>query len=326
MQTNLSTLMIPEDAFTDFAKNTLEPWVESDFTKGKFKSFDGTNIAYYYNINPDEKASVVICHGMGEFFVKYYEISYIFYNMGYSVFYIDHRGFGFSDRAVEQFDHIYVKSYDEYVGDFKEFMDQIVTKKSKTDNYVLFAHSMGGGIGTLFLEENSDYFKCAVLSSPMHKMNLGKFKPWQTKLISAIMKAIGKGNDIIPGQKEFDGVNVWETSSSASKARYDFQFNKRLEVPEYTTYGGTYAWINASIKATDKLTANASKVKTPVLLCEAGKDKLVDNEGHKLFVDATDNTTYKIFPECKHEIFNGVQEAREEYWECVFDYLDSQLG
>ncbi len=326
MNNDLAKLMITEEDFTDFAKNTLEPWIENDFTKGHFTSFDGTKIAYYYNINPDEKASIVISHGMGEFFVKYYEIAYIFYHMGYSVFFIEHRGFGFSDRAVPELDHIYVESYNEYVEDFRQNMEQIVKPNAKTDNYILFAHSMGGAIGTLFLEKYSNYFKCAVLSSPMHRMVLGKFKPWQVKLICSTMTAIGKGNNIVPGQREFDGINIWEKSSSVSKTRYDFQFNKRLEVPEYTTYGGTHAWTIASIKATDRLLKNASYVTTPVLLCEAGRDRLVDNEGHRIFIERTgDYVTYKIFPEAKHEIFNGDEKTREEYWTCVFDYIDSQL-
>ena len=326
MREDVAQILISEEEFRDVADNKLVPWIEKDFTKGKVTSFDGTRLAYYYNINPDEKASVVICHGMGEFFPKYYEMSYYFYNMGYSVFFIEHRGFGFSDRAVEQLDHIYVKSYSEYVDDFHEYMDKIVTKQSKTKKYVLFAHSMGGCIGTLFLEKYPEYFKTAILSSPMHRMSLGKFKPWQVKIISAIMVAIGKDNDIVPGQKEFDGVNVWETSSSISKARYDFQFDKRLEVPEYTTYGGTYAWTRASIKASNQCLADAGKIKIPILLCEAGLDTLVDNDGHTVFVASTDNTTLRAFPESKHEIFNGTPKIREEYWNEVFDYIDSNIG
>ena len=326
MREDIKSLMISDEEFDNIMNNTIEPWIDSDFTKKHFNSFDGTDLACYYNVNPDEKAAVVFCHGMGEFFPKYYELSYYFYNMGYSVFFIEHRGFGFSERAVERLDHIYVRSYGDYVDDFREFMEQIVKPNSKTGNYVLFAHSMGGAVGSLFLEMYPDYFKTAVLCSPMHKMKLGQFKPWQVKFISKIMVMFGQGDKIVPGQKEFDGVNVWETSSSMSKVRYDHQFNKRLKVPEYTTYGGTYAWTRASILATDTIFKYISDIKTPILLCEAGKDRLVDNEGHKRFVEATPNTTYKIFPESKHEIFNATADIREEFYNTVFDYLDAQLS
>ena len=87
---------------------------------------------------------------------------------------------------------------------------------------------------------------------------MGKFKPWQVKLVSNICALFGQSKKLASGQKRFDGINVWEKSSSMSKARYDYQFDKRLSVPEYTTYGGTFAWAKASVKATSKCMKNAS--------------------------------------------------------------------
>ena len=79
-------------------------------------------------------------------------------------------------------------------------MKQIVTKESKSKQYVLFAHSMGGCISTLFMEKYLNYFKCAILSSPMHEMKLGKFKPWQVELISGICGVFGQDKKLASGQ------------------------------------------------------------------------------------------------------------------------------
>ena len=46
-----------------------------------------------------------------------------------------------------------MKSYQEYVKDLHVFVDGIVKKRSKSGELYLFAHSMGGAIGALFLEE-----------------------------------------------------------------------------------------------------------------------------------------------------------------------------
>lgn len=318
----INSLMIQEVDFRKTMEEKVEPWVKAEFTTGKFESYDGTKIAYYYNVNPEEKATVVIVHGFGEFFPKFYEMAYYFYHMGYSVFFLEHRGYGYSDRAVPEYDHIYVKSYDEYVLDLKEYMDQIVMKESKTKKCYLFSHSMGGCISSLFLEEYQNYFEKAVLSSPLHKMDFGGFKEWQVKMLAGFSKILGWNNKIIPGQREFDGINVWEKSSSVSKARYDYQFDKRLEIKEYQTYGGTYAWVRATLKATDKCLENASKIEIPLLLCEAGKDTLVDNLGHEMFVKQAKNVQYEKFPESKHEIFNGADDVRDDYFERVFAFLD----
>ena len=64
MREDIAKLLISEADFREFAENTIEPWIDKDFTKGKVTSFDGTRLAYYYNVNPDEKASIVMCHGM----------------------------------------------------------------------------------------------------------------------------------------------------------------------------------------------------------------------------------------------------------------------
>lgn len=62
----------------------------------------------------------------------------------YSVFFIEHRGHGFSDRAdcIHEWDRVYVKDYGEYVQDMHEFMEQVVKKHSLTHKYYLYAHSM----------------------------------------------------------------------------------------------------------------------------------------------------------------------------------------
>ena len=79
----------------------------------------------------------------------------------------------------------------------------------------------------------------------------------------------------VPGQKGFDHVYVFETSSSTSEPRYAYIFNQREQVPQYTSYGGTYAWTRASIKATKQIARDAGKVQIPVLLCQAGRDTMV---------------------------------------------------
>lgn len=325
MNSDIKSLMITEDNFTHVMHKTIEPWVDSEFTKGHFMSYDGASIAYYYIINPDEKASIVISHGFCEFFPKYYELAYIFYNMGYSVFFIEHRGHGMSHRDALDIDLVHIDSYSQYVEDLHEFVEHIVIPESKSKKYVLFAHSMGGCIATLFLEKYGDFFRCAILSSPMHKMILGRFKPWQVIAVGRALKVVGRDNKLASGQKRFDGVNIWQQSSSMSKARYDFQFDKRLNIEEYTTYGSSFAWARESLKATEKCLKDASDIKTPILLCEAGLDTLVDNEGHRIFVDKTDNTTYKIFPKSKHEIFNATDDIREEYYKTVFSYIEEHI-
>lgn len=48
---------------------------------------------------------------------------------------------------------INVENFDYYVEDFKKFIDEIVIPDSRNKKLLLFAHSMGGCIGTVFFRE-----------------------------------------------------------------------------------------------------------------------------------------------------------------------------
>ena len=121
-----------EEDFQNKMDTIVKPFLQEHLQEGYFNSYDGTKIHYSYLLNPQERATIVISHGFCEFVGKYHEIMYYFYEEGYSVFFIDHRGHGFSQRFVSQLDKVHIRSYDEYVGDLKAFMDQIVSEKSLT--------------------------------------------------------------------------------------------------------------------------------------------------------------------------------------------------
>lgn len=192
-------------------------------------------------------------------------------------FLLEHRGHGFSQRYVQDPDRVYVKSYQEYVSDLKAFLDQVVRKEMRSRNMFLFAHSMGGAIGALFLEEYPSYFKKAVLSSPMMQMNFGKIPEWEVKFLVFWSRIAHWNTGYVPGQHGFDGSYGFEGSSCLSKARYDYVFRLRKEVPEYTTYGGTYAWTRASIQATREIAKSGKGRYTGALV--AGRQRFYGKAG-----------------------------------------------
>ena len=67
-------------------------------------------------------------------------------------------------------------------------------------------------------------------------------------------------------------------------------------------------------------------ITTPVLLCQAGKDRLVRLEGQDAFDRACDKVTLIRFPESRHEIYNATDEIREPYFKAVISYFDAYAG
>lgn len=320
-KTKLDSLLIEDEEFLDAMHNVVEPFLKDNLREGFITNMEGMRLHYAYLLNPNEEASVVVSHGFCEFIGKYHEIMYYLYHMGYSVFFMDHRGHGFSDGRIEDPDCVYVRKYDSYVEDFNLFIEQVVVPQSITKRLFLYAHSMGGGIGTLYLEQYPEVFEKAVLSSPLMAMNTGKFSTRFVHALTTGAMLTGRLKKYIPGQHGYDGVNVFETSSALSRPRYEYVFNMRGAVLEYRTYGASMAWIRASLAATKKLRKNIGMITIPVLLCQAGRDSMVLPWAHEYAAAHSHNIRLERFPESKHEIFNATKEIRRSYYDAVFGYL-----
>jgi lysophospholipase len=81
----------------------------------------------------------------------------------------------------------------------------------------------------------------------------------------------------------------------------------------------------ASLRAVRKLHKNAKLVDTPVLLFQAGNDKTVKPGGQKRFAKKSKNTKLVVITDSKHEIYNGNDIIRKEYYHKIFSFLDKQL-
>ncbi len=322
---NSPDFFLGEEDYENRMKSEVEVFCREHMEKGDFQSFDGAKIHYDYVIHPQERAAIVISHGFCEFVGKYYEMIYYYYKCGYSVFFINHRGHGYSQRFVKEPDYVYVKDFNEYVEDLHIFMEQAAAEKSKTHKYLLYCHSMGGAIGGLFLEQYPQYFSSAVLSSPMLEMFFTRFDLVKAHLALAWAHMAGWMGRLIPGQNGFDGEYDFAGSCGDSEPRYAYVLQMRREVTEFQMSGGTFAWSGASLKAMKKARKNADKVLIPVLMFQAGKDDLVSPGGQEIFAKRSAHTKIEYFPESKHEIYNAIGEMRMKYYGKVLEFYEEQV-
>ena len=310
--------------FETYLNNEIKPWLKDNVHRATIFTEDELHLSSYYAINPNEKASIVIVHGFCEFFGKYHEVAYKFYNEGYSVFFLELRGHGKSDREYPFDDQrVHVDNFDNYVEDVNAFIDQVVKPLSKTNKLFLFSHSMGGAVSSLYLEKYPDIFKCAVLSAPMMKINFGRFPSWTVTAISELYKARDKALDFAIGQHAFTGSYGFEKSNSMDRDRYIYQFYQRVENKDYQTWGSTIGWVNAAINADEELMKNANKVKTPILLLQAEKDVMVENDAQNEFAKKSQMTTLLEFKDAKHELYNGTPEIMKEFYSAVLDFYNA---
>lgn len=310
--------------YAEWTENIIRPWLRDHVKETETTASDGVRIRGYYALHPQEKASVLMIHGFCEFFGKYHETAYRFYEAGYSVFFAELRGHGKSERTQQSVPgSVHVDSFSEYLDDVRSFIDQVVEKYSVTGDLFLYAHSMGGCVGALLLENYPSYFRCGVLSSPMLRMDFGRVPETAVRAMAVYADLRNTMDQFAPGQHSFTGEYQFENSGALSPERYMYQFDQRLRDPDYQTWGGTLGWVKAARDASVKAVRNAPDLKVTVLLCQAGGDTVVDNAGQNEFALLSDHVVMRRYEKSKHEIFNAGDEEREEYYRDILTFFAS---
>ena len=297
----------------DLLKRTIVKKINSFYASGVEGIFVGEkNIGIYYKYflqdsRNSEKGAIVISSGRTEAAVKYKELIYDLYKNGYSIYIHDHRGQGLSDRMIPNRDMGYIDNFQNYVKDLKQFYNSII-KRNNHKKYYLLAHSMGGAIGMLYLEQYPNDFNAAAFSSPM----LGLSFP--TCLVIDFLTndkpeyAMGH-TDYINGIESFEKNTI-----TNSEIRYNRMLKVYEENPKARLGGATYEWVNKSCKAFDEIFENYKNVKTPLILFSGGEEMIVDPSAHNKFIDMLSengNNAKGYFVEnAKHELFIAQDEAR----------------
>lgn len=323
---NLGIKLIKDVNYDEYMENENPRWRSECVEQCDFSSFDGLNLRYYHASQgkwKEPKGCIVMLHGYCGFWGKFHEVAHFFWQAGFDVFFLEQRGHGYSGRQIDDKDMVHVMDYADYIADVKTFMDKIVMPSAGNLPKIIYAHSMGGAIAALFLEEHPEYFDSAVLSSPMFSIKTGNTPKIAVKLLCTKIRLLHQEHLPFPGGKRFDGIPSFETSSARSEKRYNYIFNQRLKDEHYHTYMMSNGWGAASFKATARLLRRASKVKTPVLLLTAGNDALVNMSGHEKFAKRASNVQHINYEDSKHEIYNDVDEVREKYFNDIFNFIMS---
>ncbi len=315
-----------ENDFWDAIDGEIRDFEDKSVHHEYLKTEDGARLSYYYAVPERPKAVIVIFHGMQEFWAKYREYAWYLFQDDLAVFFLEQRGHGYSDRIlkddVNKMTHI--DNYGTYVEDQRQFIEKVVRNYpfSQKLSTVLFAHSMGGAVATLFLEKYPDVFDEAILSSPMLRMKAGHYSDPVLGLMDVYATVTGKKHGFAPGQKAFNPNPVFETSSAQSRARFDYQLKQRIADKHYQNGGGSFQWAIESMRATNRLMKNAYKISTPLTIFTAGQDHLIDAEGYKEFAKRVPAATFHNFENSRHEIFNSDDSSRIEYFKSVLSVLD----
>lgn len=297
--------------------------------QGTFEHFIGANekrinyATFRQDVNKDTsditRKCLVISPGRRESYLKYKELSFDFFKLGFDIFIIDHRGQGLSERLLPNSYKGYVDNFQYYVVDLAQFISNIVQPHcDKIDNSskpYLLAHSMGGAIAARYLQDYPNTIEAAVLSSPMFGFNSGGIPKFLAKPLIEVIDQINQWADNSPwyflGQNDTSQDDFQENLLTHSFIRFQ-QFSKLYSnTPAIQLGGVTLKWLTESTKALQIIFDGLDKITTPTLVLQSGADKIVSNtsqndfckELHKVQPQSCPNGKPVIIENAYHELF-----------------------
>lgn len=289
-----------------------------------FKGVDMITVEFVYFKQPNKDGdNIIIVPGRGESYQKYQHIAFYFFNQGYNIFIIDHRGQGYSQRLLNNKHKGYVKKFQDYVDDLALFVSNIVMKNNHKTPYLL-AHSMGGAIATRYMQDYPYAIKAAVLSCPMLGFNTGILPKFIAKRLVGSLLTLNNWLGATPwyflGQHNYKVKCFSKNMLTHSVSRYQkfvtlYTSNKRIQLGGVTNH-----WLVESIKAQQTIFAHLDKLKTPITVFNASADKIVCQKAQQKFCQTLHSiapTSYPVknpvtFNGAYHELFFEIDEYRDK--------------
>lgn len=301
----IKDIFISEDNYKNTMNDTVIPYLNSIEKDGFITGKENAKLYYKKYLVENSKGSIVISHGFTEYIERYYELIYYFAKSSYNVFIMEHRGHGRSSNlSTKDNSQINVEDFNYYVSDLKTFIDDIVVPANKDNDLFLYGHSMGGAISAKFLINHTGYFNAAVLNAPMMSVKTG-FPEFFADAFATSATFLGFGDSYAPGQTPYTKNQKFADAATSSQNRFTFDHNLQKDNTKIQKGGLSLRWLNESIDATQYITSkkNASKVKTPILLFQAGNDTYVNSSGQDNFVKYAGNCTLVKIKDGKHELY-----------------------
>ena len=315
--------LIEEKGYARAMETVVEPGLAALRREIDVPVDGGTLYAEAYEPEGAQRA-VVVLHGYTESCEKFREMIWYFVQDGFAVYTYDHRGHGRSVRAVADTSITHVDRFDDYLRDMERFMESVVLPKTQNLPRVLYAHSMGGAIGALALMAHPDWFTRAVLTAPMIAASTAPFPRALARALAGAICLAGKAKERAFVGKPFDADSeTYENGFSTGRARFEYYKQKRVACKHLQNCSPSYAWLRESLGVTDRLldARNTAKIKTPLLLCQAGQDTIVLLPEQERFARQVSGAQLRRFETAKHEIYGSDDAVMREYVPAVLSFL-----
>ena len=269
----------------------------------------------------------MLLQGQTEFIEKYAEVIGELNARGFTVATFDWRGQGGSARLLGDPLKSYVRDFTQFDDDLTSFLEQIVRPLSDKPPIAL-AHSMGAHILLRTLHDKPEAIRAAVLTAPMLAISTRGYPGWLTRTVTALYSGFGFGDDFAWGMAARDPFLItFDTQLVTSDvARFARAQDFLKDHPDLRLAGPTWGWIEAAYRSMRRVNAPgyAEAITMPVLICGAGKDRIVLSDAERAFAARMPRGEYLDLPDSEHEILMENDSIRARFW-AAFDVFIAKL-
>jgi len=258
----------------------------------------------YYQAKGQQNApTMMIVHGMSEHSARYAHVAEAFQKEDWNVVISDLRGHGKSGGVPTHISH-----FDEYLNDLEAVREHYLLD---FENSFLLGHSMGALLAALFVEKFPGRFRGLVMFSPLLRVSV----PIPRRTV-----ALGKVLTFVAPKTRFRSRVPLADTTRNLKA-----IQERVSDP-LAQRSVTAKWYFAMRKALKEVWENAGRIQIPVLLMQAGQDRIVDPHAASPWLERTSSPhkELKILPDHLHELHHEADWA--DTLKLVIDWLEIHNG
>jgi len=296
---------------------------------GFFKTIDNVRLRYalWPKTSGVSRGTICLVHGRSEFIEKYFETIADFQVRGFNVATFDWRGQGGSDRLVSNHRLGYVEKFDDYITDLESFHSQILLPDCPPP-FNLVGHSMGGFVSLLAAARNRMMFERIFLSAPMLSLDSLPLGLSGMASFAEILcffgfgqMSVGRKDDRVPNSKNFPGNEL--TSDFSRYMRVVDIYEKR---PDLAISAPSFRWLAAAMRAMSKAENYdfPEKIKTPVLMLAAGRDKVVSTGAIEHLGLNMRSGRHAVIANARHELFMENDQIREQVFAAFDAFITEQ--
>jgi lysophospholipase len=276
--------------------------VGAEYEEHFFTTRDGIRLFFRRWFVEQAKGLVALIHGFAEHSGRYTELARDLNEAGWSVAAFDYRGHGQSGGR-----RAHVDRFSEYLDDFISFLEEI-RKSGHSGLPIVLGHSLGGLIAARFSQTNSEIAAGIILSSPFLAMafKVPRVKALAGKALASVFPTLSLKTGLDPGVLSHDRAVV-----------------EKYAADPLVSNVASARWFTETLSAQETAVKEAGLVKGPLLVMQAGEDKLssVDMTKHFFQQARTEDKVLHLYEGYFHEIFNEV--GRKKVVDDLKEWLES---